>query len=63
MSKTCRPYEPDQVWLLPPALTDWLPETQLVCFLCDVVEGLDLSAIKNGVTLPVFISLFLEAFM
>ena len=45
MSKTYRPYEPDQVFLLPPALTDWLPETHLVYFLRDVVEGLDLSAI------------------
>lgn len=45
MSKTYRPYEPDQVFLLPPALTDWLPATHLVYFLRDVVEGLDLSAI------------------
>ena len=45
MSKTYRHYEPEQVWLLPPALTDWLPETHLVYFLRDVVEGLDLSAI------------------
>src|SRR4030065_1439290 len=48
MSKTYRPYEPDQVFLLPPALTDWLPDQHLVYFLRDVVEGLDLSAITTG---------------
>lgn len=48
MSKTYRPYEPDQVFLLPPALTEWLPETHLVYFLRDVVEGLDLSAITTA---------------
>lgn len=31
--------------MLPPALTDWLPETHLGYFLRDAVEGLDLRAI------------------
>ncbi len=48
MSKTYRPYEPDQVFLLPPALTEWLPDQHLVYFLREVVEGLDLSAITAG---------------
>jgi transposase len=48
MSKTYRPYEPDQVFLLPPALTEWLPDQHLVYFLRDVVEGLELSAITTG---------------
>lgn len=47
MSKTYRPYDPDQAFLLPPALTDWLPESHLVYFLREVVSGLDLSAIMT----------------
>jgi len=45
MSKTYRPYEPDQSYLLPPALTDWLPEGHLVYFLREVVDDFDLSTI------------------
>jgi len=45
MEKTYRSYEPDQLFLLPPALQDWLPEDHLVHFLSDVVDHLDLSAI------------------
>lgn len=45
MAKTFRPYEPDQILLLPPSLREWLPEDHLVYFLNDVVETLDLSAI------------------
>lgn len=47
MSKTYRPYEPDQAFLLPPTLTDWLPEGHLVYFLREVVCDLDLSAITT----------------
>jgi transposase len=47
MSKTYRPYEPDQMFLLPPAQTDWLPEGHLVYFLRDAVSGFDLSAITT----------------
>lgn len=47
MSKTYRPYEPDQAFLLPPTLTDWLPEGHLVYFLREVVCDLDLSAITR----------------
>ena len=47
MSKTYRPYEPDQSFLLPPALTDWLPEGHLIYFIRDIVNDFDLSAIES----------------
>ena len=44
--KTFKPYTPDQLLLLPPALQDWLPEDHLAWFLSDVVDhALDLSPI------------------
>jgi transposase len=45
MSKTYRPWEPEQSWLLPPSPQEWLPEGDLVYFVMDVVRQLDLSAI------------------
>ena len=45
MSKTFRPYDPEQQLLLPAALQEWLPEDHLACFISDLVEHLDLSAI------------------
>jgi transposase len=42
---TFRPYEPDQEFLLPPALRDWLPSDHLVLFVMDLVRELDLSEI------------------
>jgi transposase len=47
MSKTFRPYEPDQLMLLPPALSDWMPENHLAQFVSELVDGLDLSAIED----------------
>lgn len=47
MSKTYRPWNPDQNWLLPPSPRDWLPEGDLVYFMLDVVKTLDLSAITG----------------
>jgi transposase len=47
MSKTFRPYEPDQLLLMPPALSDWVPEKHLARFVGDLVDGLDLSAIED----------------
>jgi transposase len=47
MSKTYRPWNPDQPWLLPPSPKDWLPEGDLVYFVMDVVRQLDLSAITD----------------
>lgn len=46
MEKTYRPYDPDQLLLLPPNLRDWLPPGHLAYFLSDVVDGLDLSGIS-----------------
>lgn len=40
-----RPYLPDQDFLLPPSLRDWLPEEHLAYFVSDVVDQLDLTAI------------------
>ena len=40
-----RPYEPNQLLLLPPDMRTWLPEDDLVYFIMDVVRGLELSAI------------------
>src|ERR1700735_4262735 len=46
MGKTYRAYLPEQDFLLPPSLGDWLPEDHLAYFVSDVVEQLDLSAIE-----------------
>jgi transposase len=45
--KTFRPYDPEQVLLLSPVLSEWLPEGHLAHFVSDLVESgaLDLSAI------------------
>jgi transposase len=45
MTKTYRPYQPEQDLLLPPSLREWLPENHLVYFASDLVDQLDLSAI------------------
>ena len=42
MSKTYRPYDPDQQLLLPAALREWLPDDHLAYFISDVVDQLDL---------------------
>ena len=46
--KTFKPYDPDQMFLLPPALRDWLPEGHLALFVSDIVDELDLSAIFSA---------------
>lgn len=43
--KTCRPWEPDRTYLLPPSTRDWLPEDHLASFILDVLGDLDLGAI------------------
>ncbi len=45
MAKTYRPYLPEQDFLLPPSLREWLPDDHLAYFVSDLVEQLDLSAI------------------
>jgi transposase len=47
MAKTFRPYNPDQLLLMPPALADWVPEDHLARFVSDVVDTLDLTAIEE----------------
>jgi len=47
MAKTFRPYEPDQLRLMPPALADWVPEGHLARFISDLVDDLDLAAIED----------------
>jgi transposase len=44
MAKSYRPYRPDEDFLLPPSLREWLPEDHLSYFVSDVVDNLDLSA-------------------
>lgn len=48
MSKTFRPYHPDQLLVLPPSLQEWLPRDHLVHFVSDLVESLDLTAIYSS---------------
>ena len=48
--KTFRPYDPEQLLLLPPAIQDWLPEGHLARFLSEVVDELNLSAIEGAYT-------------
>ena len=45
MGKSYRPYHPDQAFLLPPSLREWLPEKHLVYFASDVVDNLNLTAL------------------
>ena len=40
-----KPYQPNQLFLLPPDMKDWLPDDHLVYFVMDVVGELDLLAI------------------
>jgi len=47
MSKTYRPWNPNQPWLFPPSPQDWLPQNDLVYFVLDTVNALDLSAITQ----------------
>lgn len=43
-----RPYEPDQLFLLPPDLRQWLAEGDLVYFIIDVVNELNLDPIYDS---------------
>ena len=47
MSKTFRPYQPDQMLLMPVALQEWLPSDHLAYFISDVVDQLDLGEILS----------------
>jgi transposase len=43
-----RPYNPDQLLLLPPDMTHWLPQDHLVYFIRDVVGQMDLLAVYGS---------------
>lgn len=45
MGKRFKEYAPEQSYLLPPSLKDWLPEGHLVYFVSELVKELDLSEI------------------
>src|ERR1039458_1180635 len=44
--KTYRLYEPDQLFLIPLSLKEWLPENDLAYFVSDIVEQMKLTAIE-----------------
>jgi transposase len=50
MAKTFRPYEPNQLLLLPPSLQDWVPDGHLARFVSDMIDTLDLSEIEDAYT-------------
>jgi transposase len=51
VDKTFRPFNPDQVLLLPPSLDEWLPAEHLARFVAELVdEHLDLSRIRAAYT-------------
>jgi hypothetical protein len=41
------PCERDQLYLMPPALQDWLPEGDLAWFILDAVAQMNLTAIER----------------
>lgn len=44
MPTTYRPYQPNQTLLLPPSVSEWLPDDHLAHFINDAVDALDLQA-------------------
>jgi transposase len=48
-SKKYRPWDPDQAYLFPPAMRDWLEEDHLVYRLLDVVGSLDIRSISHSI--------------
>jgi len=47
MAKSYRPYFPEQDFLLPPSLREWLSEDHLSYFVSDLIDQLDLGAIES----------------
>ena len=48
-SKVFRRYDPDQSFLMPPSLDDWLPQDHTARFVAEVVDGLlDLSVVYDS---------------
>jgi hypothetical protein len=48
-SKKYRPWDPDQVYLFPPAMQDWLEEDHLVYRLIDVVNVVDIRSVSHSI--------------
>src|SRR5258706_13864696 len=46
MAKRYRVYEPDQLFLMPPSLREWLAEDHLAYFVSELGDDLDLSEIE-----------------
>jgi len=46
MAKQYRSYQPDQLFLMPPSLREWLAEDHLAYFVSDLVDDLNLSEIE-----------------
>lgn len=46
--KHFKPYHPNQLLLLPPDMKDWLPDNDLVYFIMEMLDQLDLSAIYDS---------------
>jgi transposase len=46
MAKRYRLYEPDQLFLMPPSVREWLPEGHLAYFVSELVDDLNLSEIE-----------------
>ena len=47
MAKVYRPYFPEQDFLLPPSLREWLAEDHLSYFVSDLIDQLELSQIEQ----------------
>jgi transposase len=47
MTKHFRPYDPNQLYLMPPSVRDWVPEGDLSHFISDTIDNLDLSAFSD----------------
>jgi transposase len=47
MAKQYRWYEPDQLFLMPPSLREWLPEDHLAYFVSELVDDLNISEIEG----------------
>jgi hypothetical protein len=45
MSKSYKPYQPEQELSFPPSLKDWLPKKHVAHFASDVVDELDLEGV------------------
>ncbi|MGH7209507.1 MAG: IS1182 family transposase [Nitrospiraceae bacterium] len=45
MSLQFKPYNPNDRFLLPPALQDWLPKDHMAHFVCEAIDQLDLSLV------------------